>query len=284
MKKGFATSAVFYTVFVLFLVLMVSILNNLQNKKTILDNIKLETIQALDNVTQCTINKDYTIDVLHDVYYYSAANSGGTIATLDVADYDTVTIDSMTFSQSNNMKVEILKDDVSYAQYGVTTTDISIDVTDTEKLKFNLIAGSSSSERITITGVTVASNSDNNIESTNSNIFTNITTSGSYDKYYSSTLVGMSWINYASSTYTNGAINFTVSKDCTVETYYTGTNNSTTLTTSTAYLKDVTTGETIVNMRANQSTTQTLQAGHEYQLYCARNTTIATTVWVKVVE
>lgn len=48
MKKGFATSAIFYTVFVLFLVLMVSILSNLQNKKTILDNIKLETIEALD--------------------------------------------------------------------------------------------------------------------------------------------------------------------------------------------------------------------------------------------
>lgn len=50
-KKGFATSAILYTLLLLFLVLMVGILNNLQNKKTILDALKKDTIQALENGT-----------------------------------------------------------------------------------------------------------------------------------------------------------------------------------------------------------------------------------------
>ncbi len=46
-KKGFATSAVLYTMLLLFLVVLVGILNNLQNKKTILDQLKVETINAI---------------------------------------------------------------------------------------------------------------------------------------------------------------------------------------------------------------------------------------------
>ncbi len=52
MKKcGFATSAILYTLLLLFLVLMVGILDNLQNKKTILDALKKDTIQALEHET-----------------------------------------------------------------------------------------------------------------------------------------------------------------------------------------------------------------------------------------
>ena len=50
-KKGFATSAILYTLLLLFLVLMVGILNNLQNKKTILDALKEDTINALEKNT-----------------------------------------------------------------------------------------------------------------------------------------------------------------------------------------------------------------------------------------
>ncbi len=46
-KKGFATSAILYTMLLLFLVLLVGILNNLQNKKTILDTMKKDTVMAL---------------------------------------------------------------------------------------------------------------------------------------------------------------------------------------------------------------------------------------------
>ena len=49
MKKGFATSAILYTMLLLFLVLMVNILNNLQNKKVILDSLKKDTINALQS-------------------------------------------------------------------------------------------------------------------------------------------------------------------------------------------------------------------------------------------
>ncbi len=46
-KKGFATSAILYTMLLLFLVLLVGILSNLQNKKTILDTMKKDTVTAL---------------------------------------------------------------------------------------------------------------------------------------------------------------------------------------------------------------------------------------------
>ncbi len=50
-EKGFATSAILYTILLLFLVLMVGILNNLQNKKTLLDALKKDTIYALEKDT-----------------------------------------------------------------------------------------------------------------------------------------------------------------------------------------------------------------------------------------
>lgn len=50
-RKGFATSAILYTMLLLFLVLMVGILNNLQNKKTVLDALKIDTIDALEKDT-----------------------------------------------------------------------------------------------------------------------------------------------------------------------------------------------------------------------------------------
>ena len=50
-KKGFATSAILYTMLLLFLILMVNILNNLQNKKVILDSLKKDTINALQSDT-----------------------------------------------------------------------------------------------------------------------------------------------------------------------------------------------------------------------------------------
>ena len=51
-KKGFATSAIMYTMLLLFLVLLVGILNNLQNKKTILDQLKADTVSALESDSQ----------------------------------------------------------------------------------------------------------------------------------------------------------------------------------------------------------------------------------------
>ena len=52
-KKGFATSAILYTMLLLFLATLVGILNNLQNKKTILDQLKVEAISALDQTNVC---------------------------------------------------------------------------------------------------------------------------------------------------------------------------------------------------------------------------------------
>ena len=62
-KKGFATSAILYTMLLLFLVLLVGILNNLQNKKTILDQLKADTISALESDSKT----DYLLGVIEDL-------------------------------------------------------------------------------------------------------------------------------------------------------------------------------------------------------------------------
>ncbi len=51
-RKGFATSAILYTLLLLFLALMVGILNNLQNKKVILDTLTKETKEQLEGSNQ----------------------------------------------------------------------------------------------------------------------------------------------------------------------------------------------------------------------------------------
>ena len=47
-RDGFAVSGVLYTLLVLFLVLMLGTLNSLKGKKQILDQIKAETLEALN--------------------------------------------------------------------------------------------------------------------------------------------------------------------------------------------------------------------------------------------
>lgn len=46
-KSGFAISGILYTLLLLFMALLFGVLQNLQNKKTILDQLKIETINAL---------------------------------------------------------------------------------------------------------------------------------------------------------------------------------------------------------------------------------------------
>lgn len=46
-KNGFATSGILYTLLLLFVALLFGVLQNLQNKKTILDNLKMDTVNAL---------------------------------------------------------------------------------------------------------------------------------------------------------------------------------------------------------------------------------------------
>lgn len=57
MKKGFATSGILYTVLLLFVALLFGVLQNLQNKKTILDQLKIETVDALNCDCSTLLNK-----------------------------------------------------------------------------------------------------------------------------------------------------------------------------------------------------------------------------------
>lgn len=62
-KQGFATSGILYTVLLLFVALLFGVLQNLQNKKTILDQLKIETISALN--CDCAYLRE-EIDTLKD--------------------------------------------------------------------------------------------------------------------------------------------------------------------------------------------------------------------------
>lgn len=55
MKKGFATSAIIYTLLLLFLVLLIGILSNTQSRKMILDELKNETKQQLEDSNETDI-------------------------------------------------------------------------------------------------------------------------------------------------------------------------------------------------------------------------------------
>ena len=84
-KKGFATSAILYTLLLLFLALMVGILNNLQNKKTILDTMKQETVSALqlNTVVEELLKKVNNIEQLlggTDISQIADGTITGTIA------------------------------------------------------------------------------------------------------------------------------------------------------------------------------------------------------------
>ena len=61
-KKGFAVSGILYTVLVIFLTSMVIILFNLQNRKTILDELKLEAVEAVEEDN----NYEYLLNEITD--------------------------------------------------------------------------------------------------------------------------------------------------------------------------------------------------------------------------
>ncbi|MDD3453711.1 MAG: hypothetical protein PHN42_05535 [Bacilli bacterium] len=54
MNKGFASTGILYTILIISLVLLTSVLSDLQNKKSILDNIKSETVEAVDDKLECS--------------------------------------------------------------------------------------------------------------------------------------------------------------------------------------------------------------------------------------
>ena len=51
-NKGFAISGILYSILVLFLILLALILSNMKSKKQILDRLKEDTINTIDNYNQ----------------------------------------------------------------------------------------------------------------------------------------------------------------------------------------------------------------------------------------
>ena len=129
MKKGFATSAILYTMLLLFLVLMVGILNNLQNKKTVLDALKTDTIHALDGNTceDCTQGK----------ILISAAITNKGIPTLATDTFEVMAdnISQIQTGMSEQEAVNTLVESLQYSDYGFTS-DMSLqEIMDTFKEK-----------------------------------------------------------------------------------------------------------------------------------------------------
>ena len=53
-KKGFATAGILYTLLIISLIIMITFLNDLQGKKSVLDSIKNETVNAIDKKVECS--------------------------------------------------------------------------------------------------------------------------------------------------------------------------------------------------------------------------------------
>ena len=75
-KKGFATTAVMYTFLLLFLVLLIGILNNSLNRKTILDQLKSDTKQELENSEKQEVVCAYEIGQTWEFAYQTNTADG----------------------------------------------------------------------------------------------------------------------------------------------------------------------------------------------------------------
>jgi len=64
MKKGFATTGILYTLLLLFLVLTLGSLKDLQSDKTILDAIKLDTVNAINEKNCGCVGVEENMDTL----------------------------------------------------------------------------------------------------------------------------------------------------------------------------------------------------------------------------
>lgn len=106
-NKGFAVSGIFYTVLIIFLVLITALLLDLQNKKTLLDKMRSEAVGAVS----CDDNYEYIMSELNKLKQQVNNNSNY---------YTKEEIDDM-ISEINN-KYNYLNDSVT----SITTTQNDI--------------------------------------------------------------------------------------------------------------------------------------------------------------
>lgn len=143
MKKGFATSGILYTVLLLFIALLFGVLQNLQNKKTILDQLKSETVNAI--ACDCTQILKQLNDLTVEVQTKGTLELIGTASNTRKVSYDSsryselVIIVDRHYSDENtqkytfNIPVDILTDSEiefhngSYAA-GTYATSFSIEL------------------------------------------------------------------------------------------------------------------------------------------------------------
>ncbi len=113
MKKGFATSAILYTLLLLFLVLMVGILNNLQNKKTILDALKKDTISALE--------RDTVIDAILDQIGIINSKIVEVENKIETMNHKITTLEEEFHNYQQELSTKIHRINASY-EYNTSTT------------------------------------------------------------------------------------------------------------------------------------------------------------------
>ena len=133
MKKGFATSAILYTMLLLFIILLVSILNNLQNKKTILDTLKKGTISALQQDTIMDSILDQITIINNKIVEFNTK-----IANYEANTYTKSEIDNMNamlLTQTNAIQNQLnsllhpitaIKNTTMDDTYGYTGVDVTI--------------------------------------------------------------------------------------------------------------------------------------------------------------
>jgi len=122
MKRGYAVSGMLYTLLILFMVLLISFLYNMQNKKTVLDNLKAEVVDAFyckevdaiqdfrgNTVIASTITSDGTnalIQVPKDGRYDTTSNISVPIETIrnEILVTNQTQVISTTYELSTNAR------------------------------------------------------------------------------------------------------------------------------------------------------------------------------------
>lgn len=94
-KKGFAVSGMIYTILLLFVMLITTLLFNLQNRKTILDELKNETVNAVESDNQIETLEQRIANLENPVNLFIKTHPVGSI-------YVTIASDEASAEMMNN--------------------------------------------------------------------------------------------------------------------------------------------------------------------------------------
>lgn len=114
--KGFAISGILYTILIIFMVSMITLLFNLQNRKTILDELKADTVDAVESDN----NYEY---LLNEINTLKANNQPTDITPLvtfnNLADFTLVASQSSVIKVGNVVYISLVYTPVTGTSFNI---------------------------------------------------------------------------------------------------------------------------------------------------------------------